>query len=112
MVLLYGVHLIYNLHMNSFNGYSLEAVIGMLLSGIIFTTIGIIVSISTVFKGEIATFFKYGENLSYKIKDMKPFKFWYFYALTQTLILGPGLFLLGFIGLFTFISTQILKLPP
>lgn len=95
--------------MNNFNGYSLEAVIGMFFIGVFCTIIGLLVSLSTLFKGEIATFAKYGENYRFKIRNIKPLKFWYFCALLETLILGPVMFLLGIVGLFISISTQILK---
>jgi hypothetical protein len=93
--------------MNNVNGYPLEAVIGMAAVGIFCTLIGTLVSFTTLFKGEIKTFSAYGKNYTYKLKDIKPLKFWYFCALVETLILGPIIFLLGIVGLFTFLNVYI-----
>lgn len=89
------------------NGYSLNAVIGMLVLGFIFTGFGLVFTASTLFKGKIVVVTQQGAIIKEKIKDLYPLRFNYFYALVFTLMFGPGLLLIGIISLTTFIVTQL-----
>ena len=90
--------------------YSLQAIIGMLVLGVACTTLGVVSSLLTLFKGEIVLVGRDGKVIiREKIKDVKPFRIRYFLALVFTLMFGPLSFLVGIIGLFTFISTLIIK---
>ena len=87
-----------------------NSAIGMIMIGITCTTIGTAFSLLSLFKGEIVVIGHTGRVIiREKIKDIKPLRFNYFYALVFTFLFGPGTFLIGIIGIITFISTQIIK---
>jgi len=98
------------MQINNYHGYSFEAVMGMIIIGIIFTTIGTAFSLLSLFKGEIVVISHSGRVIiREKIKEVRPLRFSYLFALVFTLLFGPGTFLIGTIGLITFISTQVIR---
>lgn len=95
--------------MHGLDDNSLQAIIGMLVLGLACTTLGVVSSLLTLFKGEIVLVGNSGIIIREKIKDIKLFRIKYFLALVFTLMFGPLNFLIGIIALFTFVSTLLGK---